>query len=92
MGKSTVYVAWREESLGEDDIFFARSIDGGKSFGNTINLSNNAGSSANPRLAVASNGNNVYADGMIEPLNQDQKMSSSEEVLMVELALRILLT
>ena len=60
-GKSTVYVAWREESPGEDDIFFARSIDGGKSFGNTINLSNNAGSSANPRLAVASNGNNVYA-------------------------------
>jgi hypothetical protein len=35
-------------------------MDGGKSFGNTINLSNNAGESDEPRLAVANNGNNVY--------------------------------
>jgi hypothetical protein len=70
-GKSTVYVAWREHIPGQSDIFYARSMDGGKSFGNTINLSNNAGESDEPRLAVANNGNNVYVVWNDDTTHQD---------------------
>jgi hypothetical protein len=41
----------------EIEIFYKLSINGGTSFGNTVNLSNNAGSSGFP--GVAATGNNV---------------------------------
>jgi hypothetical protein len=37
---------------------YRRSTDGGANFGDTINLSNNVGVSANPAIAIS--GNNVY--------------------------------
>lgn len=56
--KNMVYVVWRDTSPGNSDIFYRRSTDGGATFGPTINLSNNQGSSGSPALAV--DHNNVY--------------------------------
>ncbi len=54
-----VYATWTDDTNGKrDDIFFAKSNDGGKNFDAPINLSQNNGSSAFPRLAVTDS--NVY--------------------------------
>jgi hypothetical protein len=56
---NNVYVTWRDNiTPGNSDIFFAVSNNNGGSFGTPINLSNNAGSSITPQIAVS--GNNVY--------------------------------
>jgi len=55
---SNVYVAWEDNTLGSGEIFYRRSTDGGASFGSTVNLSNNAGFSGAPSIAVS--GNNVH--------------------------------
>ena len=48
--------------LQESDILFKRSIDGGATFGDTINLSNNEGLSLLPKMSttIVSGNNNVY--------------------------------
>ena len=56
-----VYVIWTGFGMGvedQDDIFFKKSSNAGGNFSDTINLSNNIGSSFNPKLAVS--GTNVY--------------------------------
>ena len=54
-----IYTVWSDDSIGGvDDVFFAKSNDGGKVFDTPINLSQNNGSSAFPRLAVSES--NVY--------------------------------
>lgn len=56
-----VYVAWQESTddpPDNNDIFFRRSADGGATFANTINMSNNPWFSERPQLAVS--GSNVY--------------------------------
>jgi hypothetical protein len=54
-----VYTVWTDNTGGKkDEIFFAKSSDGGKNFDAPINLSQNNGSSAFPRLAVTDS--NVY--------------------------------
>ncbi len=55
---SNVYVIWMDETAGNFEVFFRTSFDDGNSFGPTENLSNNAGSSSVPVVAVS--GNNVY--------------------------------
>ena len=60
---NNVYVVWTDTSNSGDidnrDIFFTVSNDNGQTFLDTpIDLSNNAGDSANPRMAVS--GSNVY--------------------------------
>jgi len=60
---NNVYVVWQDFSLGNNEILYTRSVDGGSSFPEEIkNLSNNPGSSSdiafNP--AIAASGNNVY--------------------------------
>jgi len=56
---SDVYVVWVHDiNFTNSDIFFRKSTDDGNSFGSTKNLSNNAGISVLPRIAVARN--NVY--------------------------------
>lgn len=67
---NNVYVTWEKRPLGNSEIFFRMSSDNGKSFGNTINLSedldnvikNGTGSTwvnfDRPQMAVS--GNNVY--------------------------------
>lgn len=58
---NSVYVVWEGDvdDSGMPDIFYSNSTDGGQSFGASVNLSNNDGSSRNPRIAVAESGN-VY--------------------------------
>jgi ethanolamine utilization microcompartment shell protein EutL len=56
--ENNVYVVWADDSLGNFEIFYKKSTDGGASFGSTINLSNNEGNSFRP--AIAASGNNVY--------------------------------
>jgi hypothetical protein len=56
---NNVYVVWEERiAQGSVDIFFRRSTDGGATFGDTTNLSDNAVASLFPGIAVS--GNNVY--------------------------------
>jgi hypothetical protein len=57
---NNVYVVWQDDSLvpGTSDILYKKSTNGGASFGDTKNLSNNAGNSGSP--AIAASGNNVY--------------------------------
>ena len=57
-----IYVVW-QDNLNEKnrfnyDIFFKKSIDGGKTYDETINLSNNIGFSEHPQIAISEN--NVY--------------------------------
>ena len=55
---NTLYVVWQDNELGDNEIFFKRSTDGGATFGPTINLSDNVGESMLPSVAVS--GNNVH--------------------------------
>jgi len=55
---NNVYVVWRDETTGKGDIYFRKSANFGKSFGQTIQLSKGNGSSSEPQ--IASDGNNVY--------------------------------
>jgi hypothetical protein len=55
---SNVYVVWQDRTPGNDDIFFRRSTDDGATFSASVNLSNNAGFSNSPQIAVS--GINVY--------------------------------
>ena len=54
-----VYVVWNDNSTGNYEIYFAKSTDGGNSFGKSINLSKNAGRSVFPNIAVSTN-NTLY--------------------------------
>jgi hypothetical protein len=54
------YTLWQDDTYGNRDIFFKRSIDNGLSFGETINLSDNPGGSLNAQMAVSNNTGNVY--------------------------------
>jgi hypothetical protein len=56
--ESDVYVVWRDNSSGNDDIYFSASADNGTSFNSIKNLSNNVGRSDNPQIAAE--GDNVY--------------------------------
>lgn len=57
---ANVYVAWDSEPgfCCPEEIYFARSVDGGATFGLVVNLSANAGFSRYP--VVAAEGSNVY--------------------------------
>ena len=53
-----VHVVWGDGTSGDEDVFYRRSLDGGATFGQTINLSDNPGLSLNPEIALS--GSNVY--------------------------------
>src|SRR5215203_3767548 len=50
-----VYVVWRDNSSGKDQIYFKRSSDTGNSFNTTENLSNTNGSSTHPQITATEN-------------------------------------
>ena len=54
-----VYVLWLDDSNGNRDVFFKRSIDYGKTFERTLNLSNRPGGAINPSIVVSDNSQNV---------------------------------
>jgi hypothetical protein len=63
---NNVYVAWQDDNFGKAvsydkkdyDILFTRSVNGGKSFENTTNLSDTISLSERP--VISASGNNVY--------------------------------
>jgi hypothetical protein len=54
-----VYIAWGSNNTGHPDIMFRASTDGGKTFGEKINLSNTSNVDSVDR-EVAASGNNVF--------------------------------
>ncbi len=79
---NNVYVVWQDNMFGNNrlnyDILLKTSTDGGQTFGDVINLSNNSGFSEHPQIAV--NGSNVYvvwADNT--SLNRDVYLISSTD-------------
>jgi len=57
--KGEVYVVWRDDTTGNGDIYFRKSVDYGDTFKNTKNLRGNNGSSSDPQIAAS--GDNVAA-------------------------------
>ena len=55
---NNVYVVWDGSTDGNNDIFFAFSTDGGLTFSEPENISENAGLSIDPQ--ISSEGNNIY--------------------------------
>ena len=55
---NNVHVVWQDNSLGNNDILIRASNNGATTFGNTINLSSNPGTSQNQQ--IVSSGNNPY--------------------------------
>jgi len=60
--KDNVYTVWQDNVISKDpqnyDILIQKSDDGGATFSDVVNLSNNTGFSEHPQIAVS--GNNVY--------------------------------
>ena len=55
---ANLYVVWDDDSSGNDEIYFMKSTDKGVTWGTAKNLTNNAGESQFPNIAVS--GSNVY--------------------------------
>ena len=55
---NNVYLVWDNFTPGNSDIFFSVSTDNGQTFTTPDNISDNAGDSANPQIAIKNN--NVY--------------------------------
>jgi hypothetical protein len=55
MSGNNIYIAWIDDSSGNRDIFFRKSIDQGKTFGDTVNLSNMPGGAYNPQIIAEYN-------------------------------------
>src|SRR6266498_2014391 len=55
---NNIYLTWWDNKTGNNEVFFAANIDGGKTFGKEINLSNAKGGSADSQISAQ--GNNVY--------------------------------
>ncbi|MGD9673667.1 MAG: sialidase family protein [Candidatus Nitrosocosmicus sp.] len=77
-----VFVVWQDNLFGHNrmnyDILLKKSNDGGQTFGDVVNLSNNTGFSEHPQMAV--NGDNIYivwADNT--KLNRDIYFISSND-------------
>ena len=56
--QNNVYVVWTDDTTGNGDIYFKRSVDNGTTFGSTENLSNNPGNSTDVQITLYQN--NVY--------------------------------
>jgi len=78
---SNVFIVWADNTDTQDifDIFFASSTDSGSTFSDTINVSNNTGTSSTPQIAVDSS-DNVYlawADDTVDVSNSEILLASS---------------
>lgn len=77
---NNVYVVWADNSFSANrEIFFARSIDGGSTFGDPINLSNNNGDSYNQDIFAF--GDNVYIV-WLDKENADVRRNANGSILL----------
>jgi hypothetical protein len=77
---NNVYVTWHDTTFGNLDIFIAKSTDGGETFGEPLNISNNEGVSLSPQIAVY--GDNVYVvwqDGTDTPGSREIFIAKSTD-------------
>ena len=58
MTGDNIYVAWWTNKTGNDEVMFRASTDGGKTFGDKLNLSNTTDSDST-RVKIDSDGNSV---------------------------------
>jgi hypothetical protein len=58
VSEGQLYIVWDDDTLGNSEIFYVRSIDGGQTFSPPQNLSRTSGTSRNP--AIAASGTDVY--------------------------------
>ena len=58
VSENNIYLVWQDDALGNPEIFYVRSTDGGQSFTASLNLSQNLGRSWSP--VVAAEGKKVY--------------------------------
>ena len=59
VSRNNIHVVWEETTASETmEVLYKKSTNGGATFGSTINLSNNPGTSYRPSITVF--GNNVY--------------------------------
>ena len=58
-GDNNVYVAWWSNKTGNDEVMFKASTDGGKSFGQKMNLSNTPNTESQD-VEINASENNVY--------------------------------
>jgi hypothetical protein len=75
-GDNNVYIAWWSNKTGDDEVMFKASADGGKTFGDKMNLSNSTNSESQDAQIAASD-NNVYVTWW------ERNATSNEPVLRV---------
>jgi hypothetical protein len=56
--QNNVYLVWTDDTTGNRDIYYKRSVDNGTTFGSSENLSNNPGNSTDAQISTYQN--NVY--------------------------------
>ena len=56
--ESNIFLIWQDNSTGNEEIFLRKSTNGGITFGNKTNISNNTGFSTSPQ--IESFGNNTF--------------------------------
>jgi hypothetical protein len=55
VNQNNVYLVWTDDTAGNKDIYFKRSVDNGSTFGSSVNLSNNPGNSTDAHIALYQN-------------------------------------
>ena len=75
-GDKNVYVTWFTNKTGDDEVMFKASTDGGKTFGDKMNLSNSSKSDSQD-AQIAAAGSNVYVSWW------ERNQTSNEPVLRV---------
>jgi hypothetical protein len=77
-GDNNVYITWSCNKTGNDEVMFKASTDGGKIFGDKMNLSNSSKSeSVDVQIAAAAAGSDVYVSWW------ERNQTSNEPVLRV---------
>jgi hypothetical protein len=75
-GDNNAYIAWWNNKTGNDEVMFKASTDGGKTFGNKMNLSNSSNSESQD-VQIAASGSNVYVTWW------ERNQTSNEPVLRI---------
>jgi len=79
---SKAFVSWSDATGTENgffDIFYSETTDGGSTFSEPVNISNNLGTSTTPQIALDSS-DNLYvswSDDVIDPSNSEILLASS---------------
>jgi hypothetical protein len=77
LSDNNTYTTWWDNKTGNWEVLFTRSTDGGKTFEDSINLSNSS-TTHSERAKLAADGNNVYVTWWEEPGRQPMFRSSND--------------